>query len=470
MPLTRLVIPTAVTAAVLATLGTGAIVPLTPNAGAATAAQPVTWHQSAGSEMRWAGKGRSFDRAVAHRYRAGRPGTVQLRSSTAGPRRATFTVWLRTERRRTVRLQAVRISRQRTHVVTSRTVRVRPGTWRKFIVTARPKAGLRARLDVRVKGLRTAELVRVAGSSTTATAPRPPRTFGRKPAPTAGVLTNGCGHSARGLPSCGSYLGMAYGSNSDPAPLEAGLGTPLGVRRTYYTASQVSRAIDTARTDLAKGRLPWISFKFPHDWKAMSSGAGDAWARDLARRLATLDGPVWVAFHHEPEGDGNMALWRAAQERLGPIMRTASNVGFTVVLTGWHQFYGGREFSLGTVWPRTTVDVAGFDIYNSGGVVKNGKTLKATNMDAAYFAKIQAWADREGVAWGLAETGYTDAASATDPNWIARTSRQLTARGGVAMAYFNTTLNSIAPWHLSNATKKRDYRAAHAVSPRLPKN
>jgi hypothetical protein len=294
------------------------------------------------------------------------------------------------------------------------------------------------------------------------------------PAPTSAVdsertLTNGCRHGARGLPYCGAYLGMAYGANSDPTSLERSVGR-LGVRRTYFRADQVDSAMRTARADLARGRLPWISFKLPLPWWRMARGDGDAWARGVARRLARLDGPVWVAFHHEPEYDGAVQNWRRLQQRIGPIVRkTAPNAAFTVIVTGWHQFYGSDEFALSRIWPRgIKVDVAGFDIYNSHGVVKNGSELDPTDMDGAYFRRIQSWARNNNVRWALGETGYTDKAAREDPNWIARTHRQLDARGGVAMAYFNTTLNSIAPWDLGTTIKRTAYRDAARGTPRLP--
>ena len=119
------------------------------------------------------------------------------------------------------------------------------------------------------------------------------------------------------------------------------MGQQLGVRRTYWGATQVDSAVKIAKTDLAAGRLPWISFKLPYGWADMAAGKGDAWIRDLATKLSKLNGPVWLAFHHEPEGDGDIKQWTAMQARLAPIVRsTAPNVAYSIVLTGWHQLYG----------------------------------------------------------------------------------------------------------------------------------
>lgn len=288
--------------------------------------------------------------------------------------------------------------------------------------------------------------------------------------PVAGRLTNGCTHTARGIPSCNAYVGAAHGSNSDPTALEDKLGGQLGVRRTYYTATGVAKAVSTARGDLAVGRLPWISFKLPHSWADMAAGAGDAWARDLARQLAALDGPVWVAFHHEPEGDGDIQQWRRMQERLAPLVRGAApNVAFTVIVTGWNQFYGDPAYSLGQIWPRgVTVDVAGFDIYQQYGVVKDGRTTTKWTDFAAYFQKIDAWARTVGVDWALGETGVTAQAVSARPTVIADTVRLLVSYGGIGYSYFDTTLNSVADWSLSTAAKVEGFRKALAGAPTLP--
>ncbi|MGV3564312.1 MAG: hypothetical protein ACO1ON_13625, partial [Nocardioides sp.] len=244
-----------------------------------------------------------------------------------------------------------------------------------------------------------------------------------------------------------------------------------GVRRTFYTGSGVSSAVRTATADLAAGRLPWISFKLPYTWEQMAAGAGDAWALDLATRLSVLDGPVWVAFHHEPEGDGDIDAWRRMQERLAPIVRAAApNVAYSVVLTGWNQFYGNAAYSLENLWPRgTTIDIAGFDLYNEYGVVKDGRTItRWPNFDTDYFAKIQAWAATEGVEWGMAEWAFTDEGHQYDPDWIEKTYDQMVARGGIAAAYFNTDVNAYGSWLLGTASKLGDFASALRDAPALP--
>jgi hypothetical protein len=271
----------------------------------------------------------------------------------------------------------------------------------------------------------------------------------------------------RGVPRCGAILGEAYGSNSDPAPFESTINHKIGIHRTYWTATGVNSAVTVASNDIANGRIPWISFKLPYAWDQMAAGAGDAWAKDLATKLAALPGPVWVAFHHEPEGDGDITQWTAMQAHLAPLVRaTAPNVAYTIILTGWDQLYGPSAYHLDSLWPKNTkIDIAGFDPYNFLGVVKNGSLVTTnTDMTSTYFKPISAWAKNHGIAWGLAETGYTDYASKYHPHWIQQTFASLQAYGGVALTYFNTPLNNFGSWPLETSTKVADYAAAQAQS------
>lgn len=288
----------------------------------------------------------------------------------------------------------------------------------------------------------------------------------------AGQLNNGCAYTTRGIPACGAFLGAAVGSNTDPASRESQVGAELALRRTYFSGGQVDGAVETARRDLARGKLPWISFKMPYSWQDMASGRGDAWARDLVDRLDALKGPVWLAFHHEPENEAaNIQDWVRMQERLGPIVRGRSdNVAFTVILMGWHQFYGSEKLSLSNLWPDTTVDVAGFDTYNLQGAPSNGR-IRTEPMDlrSLYFERFRAWTRSTGVPWALAETGYTDYAAQRDPSWVRRTFGDLQDTGGIGMSYFDSPLNSDADWTLSTSLRRQDFGAALRTSARLPK-
>lgn len=276
--------------------------------------------------------------------------------------------------------------------------------------------------------------------------------------------------SERGVPSCGAFFGAAVGANADPAAAGLEANGPLGVRRTYYSSGQIDYAVNTASGDLNAGRLPWISFKFPHSWAEMAAGRGDGWARDIATRLSALDGPVWIAFHHEPENDGNIADWTRAQRRLAPIVRSlAPNVAYTIVVTGWHQFYGpNEEYSLDAIWPGDgLVDIVGLDPYNGYGVVKNGSlNTKMTDL-VVYYEKIAPWAEQHDTGWAISETGLTDEAAALDPQWLSRAYDDMVERGGAALTYFDSELNSIGSWALDTSVKTAAFAEVLDRSPRL---
>jgi hypothetical protein len=283
-----------------------------------------------------------------------------------------------------------------------------------------------------------------------------------------GILSNGCRYNPRGIPRCGVLLGAAYGANSDPILWEREMGHRLGVHRTYYAGYEVDEAVETARIDLMHQRVPWVSFKLPYTWGEMAAGQGDDWARELADAFSKLDGPVWVAFHHEPEGDGDIREWTAMQERLAPIVRAAApNVAYSVILTGWNQLYGAEHFSLESAWPDTRIDLVGFDVYNKYGVVENGLVVdERTQFKRDYFTKIERFAEQHDVAWGLAETGHTDLSAQVEPKFVQHIYRGVRNHGGVAVAYFNTDLNSIADWRL-NGPKGTEFAATLRTTPTL---
>jgi hypothetical protein len=201
----------------------------------------------------------------------------------------------------------------------------------------------------------------------------------------------------------------------------------------------------------------------------MAAGEGDWWAKDIADRLAGLDGPVWLAFHHEPENDGDIKAWTAMQERLAPIVRErAPNVAYTVILTGWNQVYGAPRYHLPSLWPDTRIDILGIDPYNKYGVIEGGRPVREhTDFRKELFEPVHRFAAAHGATWAIAETGYTDAAHADEPHWMKRTYRALVAEGGVAFTYFNSTANSIADWTLDTPQQTEAFAEILADAPTL---
>ncbi|MBM0125628.1 carbohydrate binding domain-containing protein [Pimelobacter simplex] len=411
-----------------------------------------------------AGAGRHHSRALVVRTKDRGPAAAVSKRKFGGAHakgtRYVVRAWVRSTGQRTVALR-VREVKGSTLQTKTKTVDAKGRAWTRVKVTMTAKAKNSVfKLRFRTPSLTSAQRLLVDDLRVN------PRGGGKA---AAGTLSNGCSRDTRGIPSCGTYIGAAHGGNTDPTALEQDLGNKLAVRRTYYTGTGVASAVKTATTDLAAGRLPWISFKAPYSWTEMADGKGDAWATDLAQRLAALNGPVWIAFHHEPETDGDIQEWRRMQERLAPIIRNnAPNVAYSVIVTGWHQFYGDPQYSLANIWPRgVKVDIAGFDIYQEYGSVKNGKMDLRWVDFGAYFQKIAGWARTVDVEWALGETGITDKAAVDRPTEIANTVKLMQDFGGVAYSYFDSELNSTAPWTLGTPEKRTAFAQVLAGSPHL---
>jgi hypothetical protein len=247
------------------------------------------------------------------------------------------------------------------------------------------------------------------------------------------------------------YVGAAIQGNGDPSAMEAEAGRPLGLHRTYWNYSNIDSSIRSATADAKAGRVPWLSYKLPVSWADAAAGKVDAQTKDLAAKLATVPGPVWVAIHHEPEGDGNMQDWVAVQRRLLPLLHAAPNVRTSIILIAWDTFESGNaSYSLDALWPGNMVDILGFDAYNRYGDANHiGKGW--TEMKH-YYDEIAPAAKKRGVDWAIAETGYTDEAAAKDADWLTRAYDDMANRTdlpGIGLSYFNSTANSVGSWPLT---------------------
>jgi hypothetical protein len=306
-----------------------------------------------------------------------------------------------------------------------------------------------------------------APTSTTTTAPTTTTTTTTTTSPPP---PSGCVGNQMGLPAAGkAYLGSAVGGTSNQDQREAALGETLPINRNYFSGHQVDRAVNVARDDLAAGRLPWISFKLPYSWAAMASGQGDAWTASVVDKLAALNGPVWLAFHHEPEGDGPIKDWTAMQRHLASIVHARSNnVAYTVIYTSWDAFGGDPQYQLNNTWPGDQyVDLLALDMYNNYGAVRNG-VLGTRMLDPMkYMGPVSQFAQAHGVRWGVAEMGYTRQASDVDPKWLHGAFNDLVAHGGVGLAYFDSSVNSVADWTLDYAPKFQNYKSLMPQSTRL---
>ena len=147
----------------------------------------------------------------------------------------------------------------------------------------------------------------------------------------------------------------------------------LGACRRYYTSNdgngQFSQNISDNNLSSFKseasairgaGGLSVSSFKVPNnDWAGVASGQYDAWLHDLSAAVASHGEPVFVCLHHEPNGNGNAADFRAMYSHAAPILKQANNLVLMPIHNGW-LFVDDSGWQQ---WMVEESDVDGIDIY-----------------------------------------------------------------------------------------------------------
>lgn len=280
-------------------------------------------------------------------------------------------------------------------------------------------------------------------------------------------------------------FGAAYGTNTDPGPLQNLLGHPLGGRRTYWQINDVAGVSAAIKADKAKGRLPWISFKYGKAlgvsdgaaWPLVAAGKADVAIASMRDAITALDWPTWVADGHEPEGDGDLTQWVAMQRHNSPLWRRSKRIAYSFITTGWDTFHDSNaQHRLGFLVPDASIyDLAGMDYYNEFGITKNGKRIGTWAELAPEMDTLAAWcAANGGLPWAIGETGISDQAY-TDPRsagWCERQLDAMRAKGGCGLFYFYSAANPIGDSYwpadrvpakaadLAKAAAKGDYYTA----------
>ena len=184
-------------------------------------------------------------------------------------------------------------------------------------------------------------------------------------------------------------------------------------RRVFSTLANTAGAVRTARSEVAAGRLPVLSFKVPgSDWAGVANGRYDATLRTLASQLAAVPGRVFVTLHHEPTGDGSPSAYAAMMRHALPILGAPSNVDAGPIVNGFWWSDGAQGLSDAQIaqWLPADVlavsEVVAADTYQGGNAANPGEDagVKIRNMSR--------WADRVGVKrLGIGEYNGVDARS-----------------------------------------------------------
>ena len=170
------------------------------------------------------------------------------------------------------------------------------------------------------------------------------------------------------------------------------VGPGLQARRIFVTS--LTGSLNLATQACGAGMYPVISLKTgSYSWAQVAAGVADADLLSMATRLAALPCDVFVAIHHEPDGDGTPADWSSMQVHALPLLGADPGVKVGVIGNGW--WWSGTQRGLSdpeiAQWIPASVinvsDVIAGDTYQ-GNATGEEPATKIANMGA--------WARRVG--------------------------------------------------------------------------
>lgn len=253
-----------------------------------------------------------------------------------------------------------------------------------------------------------------------------------------------------GEPASGTfYWGASIEGNGNPARHEGPSGEVLALRRTFWSWSQrTGSMVDTARGDVANGRLPWVSVKTP-SWSDMAAGKHDDEIDSMLRGLDAINGPVWLTIHHEPENDSgsasdHLAMNQRVRQRMNAL--GTNNIALGPVLMSW-TFNPKSGRNVDAYWGPNVYDFVGVDHYN-----RDNPPGNLESMDSWKLAR--SWAKSKGkpVAvgeWGM--KGTNQAAADRIRDWFNHLAGSSSDGGGarvVGASVYDNEGGSYGPWTL----------------------
>lgn len=209
----------------------------------------------------------------------------------------------------------------------------------------------------------------------------------------------------------------AIGMSTPRDTWEAQLAEVPGVtaRRVFATLGNEEWAMQTARSEVAAGRLPIVSFKIPgNDWTGAAQGKYDAQLKQIVAQLATLPGRSVVAVHHEPFGDGTPEAYAAMQRHILPILSAPKNVDSAVILNGSWWTAGQRGLSDAVIATWLPADVIAAAEIVAADTYQGGRPANPGEDAGVKIERLAAWATRVGAKrLGIAEYNGLSAATLT---------------------------------------------------------
>ncbi|WP_415839269.1 hypothetical protein [Nocardioides zeicaulis] len=141
-------------------------------------------------------------------------------------------------------------------------------------------------------------------------------------------------------------------------------------------SSSGTSQLSLIRQTIADGMMPVISYKVP-DPAALANGSYDAWLATLRTQLVGLGAPVTATFWHEPNGDMDPAVFRAASLKFFNAV-DAPSIAVGPILNGWlldrrvSDFAAFTDATLLNKWEFVAVDS-----YQNGTATNPGDLLPA---------------------------------------------------------------------------------------------
>lgn len=287
-------------------------------------------------------------------------------------------------------------------------------------------------------------------STTPTKKPQPTKSPTAQPSPTPSPTKPGGGAQPRpgqckedypGDPCAGEMYYGASVEGGNPASLESKVGARLSLHRTYMQASTPAKSFASkASSDLAAGRIPLMSTKVPGSWAGVASGQQDAWLTERIKALAQVNGPVWLALHHEPRGDGNPADWVKMQQHARTLIdRHSDNIALVGILNGWDFLMNNGNPQAFKHPVGTGVHIMGFDSYNPF-APNNGDEFRSVEKTMSPGLTIQGW----GYPTLVGETGVRSAAGdgGRAAKWLRDQFAYGVAHDFAGISYFDSTNNS----------------------------
>lgn len=213
-----------------------------------------------------------------------------------------------------------------------------------------------------------------AGDTATAPTTTPPPTTTTPPATTTAPTSSTFPPAAPVTPK---VIGMSAPASLWSQRIQEVGANGVKARRIFATlSSSGSSSLPLIKQAIADGMMPVISYKVP-DPAALANGSYDSWLRTLRSQLTGLGAPVTATFWHEPNGDMDPAVFRAASLRFFDLV-DAPEIAVGPILNGFlldrrvSDFAAFTDATLLNKWEFVAVDS-----YQSGTVDAPGSSMPA---------------------------------------------------------------------------------------------